>query len=173
MTSPKFEILLPIRYVPETYNVELNVDFQRSTFSGVTRIMLVSGGEHNSILRRPSPTIDALAHIRFEANDELILHCDKNLQLSNIKLNIYDAELVAATVDAVSFRFDLHEVVRVRFGASVDFEQLRARAQRCELVMAFAAKLEEKLEGLYLSKYVAADGSTQQIAVTQFEPTYW
>lgn len=182
MTS-KFEILLPVRFVPEVYNVELNIDFDNSTFSGVNRILLIPGNKSNSILRRRSPTIDALAHIRFESNDELILHCDKSLTLSNVKLNVLDENAherahVTASVDAVSIRFDAHEVVRLRFGSSVDFEAMRERNQRCEVVISFAAKLEEKLEGLYLSKYVSSSSSstvgvTKKIAVTQFEPTYW
>jgi len=111
-----------------------------------------------------------LAHFTFRGSESISI--DVHAPTSRIVLN-------AAELDVTSASVVLPDGTTLRADAQADEDAERATIAvngevpvgKAELRLEFTGTLNDQLRGFYRSRYVAADGSTQHLATTQFEAT--
>ncbi|MEE8518852.1 MAG: M1 family metallopeptidase [Dehalococcoidia bacterium] len=111
-----------------------------------------------------------LARFTFEGQESIdlsVLEPTELVELHSAELDIQSASVTLAdgsVIDAtVSLDAD-HERASIRLAREVP-------AGKARLDLSFTGVLNDQLRGFYRSQYVAADGTTQHLATTQFEAT--
>ncbi|ELU18860.1 hypothetical protein CAPTEDRAFT_133041, partial [Capitella teleta] len=141
---PWTDIRLPSDVTPESYDLLLNVDLQKFTYTGEISIHIQAKKKTDFIVFH-SKNISITSYSLFETDHE-------NSELRQIKIN----EFLETTTNQQIY-LKLNENL-----APLNFYKIK---------LLFESHLNQGLTGFYRSSYILPDGTDRWLATTHFEPT--